>query len=288
MTVNMLMLAQEQEQRINKFIELLKVLCKETAEVNSSLIWIKNIKDLKERLFASFLWALCTQDSKQCMRLYNDIGGRRSFRERIERGQYEELKQKFVHVYPRGHIRPQLKVYITGKDSFTESFAYKYHEIIMDREIDFFNRYCGAVFNDLIRIKGIGRTLAFDYIATVYQVARDDLPQLGLDRVYIKDSRGPLWGARFLALGISSSRHRVGREYWDFFENTLLTKVRSQVKLDATEDVGILVIKTEDLLCIFQKTEFQKHALEFFNGRCDATDFAKKLLESRYYDIWRK
>lgn len=180
--------------RIERFLDLLTLVGREPRALAPS--WITDIKDIENRLFASFLNSGLTQDSAQAKSLFYEhfSGSWETFRQMVRAEEYSILQQIFQRIYPKGHINPRLKGFIYGKSGFKESIPYSYLQLTSNYSFSqqaFLDRPFSDVFTDLRKIKGVGRTLAFDIASGAFVVAPKELFKLEPDRIYLKGSSGP-------------------------------------------------------------------------------------------------
>lgn len=295
--------------RINRFLELLTLVGRKPRTLAPP--WISDIKEIEDRIFASFLHFGLTQNSAQAKKLfYDDFRGNwKVFKRMIKRKEYSILQGVFKRIYPRGHINPLLKGYIYGKGGFKESIPYSYLQLTSNYRFSqqaFLNRCFSYVFDDLQKIKGIGRTLAFDMSSGAFVVAPEELSKLEPDRIYLKDSSGPLKGFTMLlngrrekrwsevkvltatAFGVDSTK---AEETIIEFEKWLvrkaydcLRKVRPSVQRSDT------ILELENLICNYQKPingDWNATNL-FLDGRLDPEEFARVVIRHYYKDRAQK
>ena len=265
--------------------------------------------NLEDRLFASFFFFCLSQDWRNASRglFYDGFNGKwKIFTQMVKNEEYNALQSIFRKIVPKGHIKLALKGYIYGspkKGGFKKSYPYSYFQQISKFNLSqqsFFNRPFFEVFNNLKKIKGIRRTLAFDIASGAYVVAPNQLGRLEPDRIYLKQSTGPLKGYTMLLNGIreenwtrvkklTTERLLVDPLYVEKaieqFETYLvdqaykrLSKVRPSIRRFEA------LLELEDLICNYQKPmENDKNAVNaFLEGDITPLDYGKKIID-RYY-----
>ena len=289
--------------RINRFLELLTLVGRKPRILAPP--WILDIKDIEDRLFASFLYSGLTQDSEQAKRLfYEDFSGHwKVFKRMISRKEYSILQHTFKRIYPKGHINPRLKGYIYGKGGFEESIPYSYLQLTSNYRFSqqaFLNRPFSDVFDDLQKIKGVRRTLAFDISSGAFVVATEELFKLEPYRIYLKGSSGPLKGFTMLLGGKRETRWSEVRalaaakfgidptkaeETIVEFERWLAKRAHERLrKVMPSVQRHNTILEVEDLICNYQKPiegDWKVTNL-FLEGKIDPEEFASIVI-GHYY-----
>ena len=96
----------------------------------------------------------------------------------------------------KGHIYGSKK-----KGGFQKSIPFQYYKLLEKYEFSqrrFFNRSFSLVCDELKTIKGIGRTVSFDIASGAFVTSPEEIVRLEPDRIYLKDSTGPLKGFTML------------------------------------------------------------------------------------------
>lgn len=292
-------------ERVDRFLKLLQKVADKPSR--RSPPWISKLNNVEDRLFACFIFYGTSQNwSKEPRELFfNEFDGKWSnFIDMMKNKEYDYLQCLFHNITSKGHVT-RLKGHIYGsekKGGFKKSIPYGYYKLLEKYQYSqesFFNRDFSVVCCELKKINGIKRTVSFDIASEAYTVARQELPSLEPDRIYLKDSTGPLKGFSMLLRGIrenswakvkmiAAAEFNVDLVHAEKaiieFENYLVERafeLLSQVNPDIEHFEVVLAL--EDLICNYQKKlgKDRTHPEKFLRGLTSLEEYSIKM--KRYY-----